>query len=382
MDDHSSSENPEKPRILVFVTAYHPLIGGAEIALGEITRRMPDVFFDIVTPRYSLDYPEYEIEKNVSIHRIGPSGSLAKWLFPITGCFKGWSLSKEHKYNAIHSWQASHAGGAAWNLSLWRHSIPFILTLQEGKDLPNQSAFVKFFRNIILKRANKITAISNYLADYARSVNEQASVMRIPNGVDVKHYKQGATSEEKEELKKKYKIKEGDTVLITTSRLVYKNGIDDVLYALSLLKNESYKFLILGTGDRKQNFESLSRKLGIDEQVHFFGDVPNQIVPRYLSIADMFIRPSRSEGLGVSFLEAMAAGVPIIATLVGGIPDFLKDEETGLMCKPDDPQSIVKAIEKLKDDKLKKEIIQNARSLIESEFTWDKIAKQYREIYK
>src|SRR3989338_953049 len=99
-------------RVLVFTTAYRPMIGGSEIALEEIIRRLPDIFFDIVTPRHEREFKVFESGGNFSIHRVGPSLKVAKIVFPAPGVLKAIKLMKDNKYDAIHAYQASYGGGA------------------------------------------------------------------------------------------------------------------------------------------------------------------------------------------------------------------------------------------------------------------------------
>ena len=115
----------------------------------------------------------------------------------------------------------------------------------------------------------------------------------------------------------------------------------------------------------------------------FTGSISPHLLPKYLRIADVFVRPSRSEGLGSAFLEAMAAGLPVIGTRVGGIPDFLKDGETGLFCKVDDPKSIVEKINLLTADKnLQNHIIQKGYKMVATNYNWKKIAKEYQIVFE
>ena len=95
------------------------------------------------------------------------------------------------------------------------------------------------------------------------------------------------------------------------------------------------------------------------------------------------MRPSRSEGLGTSFLESMAAGVPIIATSVGGIKDFLKDNETGLAVRIDDPRDIAEKIELFfSDENLQKRLQLNGRKLVKEKYEWSNIALRMKHIFK
>jgi len=116
--------------------------------------------------------------------------------------------------------------------------------------------------------------------------------------------------------------------------------------------------------------------------VRFLGFIPHAEMPKYLLISDIFIRPSRSEGLGNSFLEAMAAGIPVIATPVGGIPDFLKDGETGLFCEVGNPRSIAQKAEKfMKDRESRDYIVDRARQMVRSRYGWEKISGEMKTIF-
>jgi len=123
--------------------------------------------------------------------------------------------------------------------------------------------------------------------------------------------------------------------------------------------------------------------MGIGGRIRFIGHVPHDKLPGFLKKADIFIRPSLSEGLGTSFLEAMAMGLPVIGTRVGGITDFLKDNETGFFCEVRNPSSIARVVrEILSRDNIAKvaQITQNARELIQTKYTWSKISEEIEGI--
>ena len=103
--------------------------------------------------------------------------------------------------------------------------------------------------------------------------------------------------------------------------MVIKNGVGDVIKALPKL-SENIKFVILGEGELKQKLIKLAKDLGVSDRVIFKGFVSHEKIPKYLKACDIFIRPSLSEGMGNSFIEAMACRIPVIATPVGGIVDF------------------------------------------------------------
>jgi len=96
----------------------------------------------------------------------------------------------------------------------------------------------------------------------------------------------------------------------------------------------------------------------------------------------VFVRPSRAEGFGVSFVEAMARGVPVIGTAVGGLIDFLKDKETGLVVRVDDPQSLADALVLIWKDKiLYRKIQKNAYDMIVNKYNWSKIGSDVYKIF-
>lgn len=114
----------------------------------------------------------------------------------------------------------------------------------------------------------------------------------------------------------------------------------------------------------------------------FLGHVGHSELPAYLKVSDIFVRPSIIEGFGNSFVEAFAAGIPVVATPVGGIPDFLFDPEgnpdtpsTGIFCEVRSPESIAWAVKRYMDDPvLTARIVKNASELVAKKYDWDLIA--------
>jgi glycosyltransferase involved in cell wall biosynthesis len=163
--------------------------------------------------------------------------------------------------------------------------------------------------------------------------------------------------------------------------LVLKNAADDIIRALARLPKDTV-LAILGDGPDRAMLEELAASEGAGNRVRFLGTVAHAELPAYLQAADVFIRPSLSEGMGNSFIEAMAAGVPVIATLVGGIPDFLKDGETGLACEVRNPASIAAAVTRFRENaELRARIVTAARKLVTEKYDWNDIAKSMGEVF-
>ncbi len=342
------------------------------MAVKEITDRVGDIGFDMITLRLNKKSPKFEKIGNINVYRVGGT----KLFFPIIACLKATCLHKKNNYDAIWAIMAAYAGFSALFFKLTHPKIPYLLTLQEGDPIPEIKRKVWFvyplFKRIFTK-ADFIQAISNYLADWARDMGAKRPIEVVPNGVDVDKFQIPNSK-----IQINFKLP-NDELLITTSRLVKKNAVDDVIKALQYLP-ENIKFLILGAGPLENELKFQVSRLKLQDRVEFLGFVEHSEMMKYFEKADIFIRPSLSEGMGNSFVEAMAAGIPVIATSVGGIPDFLKDEETGLFCEVNNPRSIAEKVKiYLENNKLREKIIKNAREMVIRNYDWNLIAKNMHE---
>lgn len=395
-------------RILIFSLTYHPFVGGAEVALKEITDRLDprEYRFDMITLRFDDRLPQTERVGNIKLYRIGPTVDnprvsdrdlpvrirMAKALFPFTACLAALRLHRRHPYDLVWTMGANQAGFAALFFKWLHPRIPSVLELQDGNSLervrarrPILRALWPLYRRIYLK-ADHIVVISSFIEKLAREVGYQKNISVIPNAVDIARFSAPVSGERLWEVKNQFGKEHGETYLVTVSRLVEKNAIDDIIKALPHLK-PSVKLLVIGEGELRESLEHLARKLNVYDRVTFLGAIDNADVPAYLKACDIFIRPSLVEGFGNSFVEAFAAGIPVIATPVGGITDFLFDPwrdpeipSTGIFCSPRDPQSIADAVMKyLNDPALTATIVKNAKKLAEEKYDWNMIAKRMRD---
>ncbi len=360
-------------RILIFSLAYYPHVGGAEVAIKEITDRIRDVEFDMITLRFSRE-PKVEQVGRVLVHRVGFGGGyVSKILFVALAALKARRLHKRSPYQGAWAMMSY----MLLPLRLSGLSVPYVLTLQEGDTEEHMfgRAHIAPFMSLIeagFREARVVQVISTYLGEWARRRGFAGQLEVIPNGVDSRRFAGEAT------------VHDGVT-LITASRLVRKNGIDTVIRALPLLP--VVRFVIYGSGKEEAAYKKLAKELKVDNRVVFKGYVEHDELPRALHTADIFIRPSRSEGMGNSFIEAFAAGVPVIATQEGGIADFLFDAKknpdkptTGWAVEKDNPQEIAQAVgEILGNPQAAKKVIETARQLASVKYDWDLIAKEMRE---
>jgi glycosyltransferase involved in cell wall biosynthesis len=356
-------QNLKPKRILIFSLFYYPkYIGGAEIAIKEITDRINsnDIQFDMIT----LKKGEREFEQigNINVYRIGN----LKLLYPFLAFWQAIKLNKKNNYDCIWSMMSSYAGLAGYLFKRFNSKIKFILTLQEGEF--NKIRFIKPIVKRIIRSSDIIQVISNFLGDWAREMGFKKEIIVIPNAVDLQLFSNNNYSRDKSE----------DVNLITTSRLVRKNAIGDIIDSLIYLP-QNVKLLIIGIGDLENSLKKKVKILNLADRVKFLGYISHNDLPKYLQASDIFIRPSLSEGFGNSFIEAMATKIPVIATSVGGIVDFLKDGDTGLFCEIKNPKSIAQKVEKLLKDKESRDyIVRNAYEMVKNKYDWNIIANDMK----
>jgi glycosyltransferase involved in cell wall biosynthesis len=366
------NNDSQKPKILIFSLAYLPFIGGAEIAVQEITKRLVGDFeFDLITCNLDGKQKNEEHAGNVKVYRVG-KGKFGKLLFHWLAYKKAIELHKKNNYSAVWSIMANRAGFATLFFKKKFPQIKFLLTLQEGDsvfDIWKKTWYIRPLYKAIYRKADFIQAISNFLANRAKKYGYKGKIEIVPNGVNLM------------EIEDKKVENKNEKIILTISRLVKKNGVADLVKAMKFL---DAKLVIVGVGNLENKLKNLAQKIGVIDKVEFVGKVSYENIGKYYVIADVFCRPSLSEGLGNAFLEAMSAGVPVIATPVGGIPDFLVDGETGWFCEVKNPKSIAEKIEYILDEKNKEEVarvVKNAQKMVMEKYTWEKIAEEMKKIF-
>ncbi|MGE5541248.1 MAG: glycosyltransferase family 4 protein [Bacillota bacterium] len=392
-------------QVLIFSLNYYPFVGGAEVAIKEITDRIPssDIEFHLIAPWYDSTLPKEEKIGNVTVHRIGlrikhpgiadlkkRPLNLNKKLYQILAVFEAERLHRKHHFDAIWA-MIAHSCAIPAGIFKKRHpEVKYLLTLQEGDPpeyiehlmKPVWGLFVQGF-----KRADELQAISTFLLRWGKRMGFAGEGIVIPNAVDTAKFSRSFSTEEIAGMYQKLGKKDGEVFLVTTSRLVHKNAVDDVIRALPLLP-KYVSFLIYGIGPDEEKLTSLARELGVEHQTRFMGQISHDDMPLMLAACDIFIRPSRSEGMGNSFVEAMAANLPVIATQEGGIADFLFDEKrnpdrptTGWVVDKDAPAQIAEAVrEILANPEKVGRVITTAHDLAISKYDWDMVARDMRDL--
>ncbi len=363
-------------RILIFSLAYYPQVGGAEVAIKEITDRIQDIEFEMITLRFGKQ-PRVEQIGKVLVHRVGfSSGYISKILYLPLAAAEAFVLHRQNKFDAAWAMMSYMALPIMFLRVLGTH-LPYILTLQEGDTESHTFSRLRVlpltpFINAGFRNAAVVQAISTYLGAWARRRGFTGALEIVPNGVDGKRF----TIEQ---------MPHEGVALITSSRLVHKNGIDTTIRALALIP--VVRFVVCGSGPDERALKALASELGVAGRVIFKGYIEHAELIQELRQADIFVRPSRSEGMGNSFIEAFAAGLPVIATQEGGIADFLFDAKknpdkptTGWAVDKESPEQIARAVEDiLSNPEQTKKVIETAHELALTKYDWDVVVKDMRE---
>jgi len=385
-------------KILMPSLHYPPVIGGFEIftqSVAEEIGKTDDIF--VVTGRVA-NTPRKEDKNRLRIIRTSPqelkdlSYSSSKyilgtmiWIF-----FRSMRIIRKEKIELIHA-QGFLSGILSYILSKLNR-VPYIVTIQSADfsvyhhklDIKPIVRFYEKMERAIFVNAKYCHAISKHLENHLLKYGPKNTIV-IPNGVDTKKF---VPDPDKFSTRKKLGF-DTENLIVCVSRLEHKNGTHDLIEAAHILdeelkgsKQHGFKIIVLGSGSQKDKLREMIEKYGLKEKIFLLGSILYSEVPKYVAAGDIFIRPSLAEGFGNVFVEAMAAGVAVIGTPVGGIPDFLKDNVNGLFCEPGNPKDIAEKIKKLmNDEELAQKVITNGIKTAREEYDWVDIAKRVRDLY-
>lgn len=237
----------------------------------------------------------------------------------------------------------------------------------------------KYVIHYILQHADAIISVSSkyvegsqFLKPYEKKIN------CIPNGINIEDFHPTGP---KENIKKNLGL-EGKMVVLFLGSLFPIKGPDILLRAVpAIIKKENcVKFVFAGGGDSQQ-YINMARDLGISNYVRFPGYLNQNEKLAYLQASEIFVLPSRMECFPLVCLEAMASGLPVIASNVGGIPDAIKDNENGLLIHPGDHQVLSNSILLLlNDDQLRKDLGEKGR-ITANFYSWAAIAEETVNVY-
>jgi phosphatidylinositol alpha-1,6-mannosyltransferase len=202
----------------------------------------------------------------------------------------------------------------------------------------------------------------------------------VPLGTDPEHFRPGADTKA---ARTRYGLGPGRWML-TVARLTAHKGIDTSLRVLAELRGRhpDLRYAVVGSGDRLEELQALAGQLGVADRVRFLTSVPDHDLPALYNMAAVYLGVSRQadsnvEGFGISLVEASACGLPVVAGRSGGIPDAVREGETGLLVDPTDLKAVAGAVERiLGDPVLARKLGDGGRQAVESYFNWDRVTRE------
>ncbi|MCL5017614.1 MAG: glycosyltransferase family 4 protein [Patescibacteria group bacterium] len=372
--------------IALFSLTYGALNGEGGIAADELISRLRSSNFNIFTYKYTGIRSFSDEKDNFNITIAGNGDSKKRPLSSgnkLAYFYSAWqSAERAHRvkrFDAIWAIGASYGGLAALLFKTKHPKLPLLLTIQDDADISRP-----LFAKRIIKMADLIQCNSQYLADVVAKMGARCPIEVISGGVDIDLFQTKYSDQEIKSLRNNLDIKE-DYVILTTARLVRKNGIDVLIKAVVKLKEKrpGIKLLVIGEGPEIKRLKVQSKKLKTDINVLFLGLIPHKDLPLYFRISDVFVSPARFGGSGNSLLESMAARIPVVATPEGGSVDFLRDKENGFFCKTEDSDDMSDKINfVLGHIDERKKVVANAENLVNKYYLWDVISEKMEEVFR
>jgi glycosyltransferase involved in cell wall biosynthesis len=366
-------------RILVINSEYPPIGGGAGNASAHIAAQLEKLGYKItvVTSRFGK-LPRKEMHGGVTIYRVPSirrrqdrSNPLEQIVFVLSASLWTLSLIPHFRPNATLAFFGVPSGAIAWLIKMVYH-VPYLISLRGG-DVPGFRPYdfhfyhklIAPFLRIIWKNASAVIANSNGLRHLAVTFDPRFEIPVIPNGVDL-------------ELHKTMEHDWSSPRLLSVGRIVHQKGLDLAMHALGGLKDLDWEWRIAGDGPQMQALQSLAEELGIDDRVFFLGWQSREQIIKSYKQSNLFLFPSRHEGMPNALLEAMASGLPVIATCIAGNEELVAEGETGYLVPPEDIESLQDALKKLLNDPaLRREMGIASRRRVEETYNWASTAKQY-----
>jgi N-acetyl-alpha-D-glucosaminyl L-malate synthase BshA len=248
-----------------------------------------------------------------------------------------------------------------------------------GSDIYLPSRLDKLFCRFTLKKASTVITLTADMKKNIRSICQQEAIV-IPNGIDLDKF----NALPRESVRNCLNVREDGKIVLFVGTLRTVKGVRYLIHAMRIVSQKELgaRLILVGDGEERQYLEKLTRDLNLGDSVTFLGKVLNEKVPEYMAAADVFVLPSLSEGFPVVILEAMASGLPIIATIVRGMPEIVHDGENGFLVQARNPAQIAKRlILLLEDDQLRGKISRNNKERV-NDYTWEKVIDSIEQVYR
>lgn len=380
-------------KILFLNYEYPPLGGGAGVATEALLREFsknPNVEVHLVTSAVGPALEHERVGGEVYVHRL-PIGKDPKKLHSqslrdiVVYTWRAWRFlvpflrSQRTPFEVTLAFFTIPCGFIAYSLKWWI-GLPYVVSLR-GADVPGFSEkydrfyfFLKPFIRYLWKKSERVIPNSMGLKRLAENTAPHQVMEIIENGVDIERFSP-RQSEEHMTLK--------PVVFLSVARLTKRKGIDLLLQAFGTMAQESpvpAKLLLAGDGEELGPLKELAKQLGITESIEFLGRVDHAQVALLYNKVDVFVLPSKNEGMSNAALEALASGLPLIVSRTGGMSELVQNEVNGFLVDPQHRQDFSQALlELVQSGEKRKKFGSESRRRAE-ERSWKHVADQFLDV--
>ncbi|MBI5849892.1 MAG: glycosyltransferase family 4 protein [Planctomycetes bacterium] len=359
-------------------------IGGYELqALSLAAHHVSTGVPSFVVTNNHHDLPAREVRHGVTIHRLPFLPPSRKNWAALFTAFLVFLRAHRREYDVIHCHALTFLAACCVRIGrlLGKPVVVKVATERDVREFHDDRSFHfrLFFR--WLKTADRLLCLSERIRAEAIACgfrDEQAVIVR--NGVDTRRFAP-ASPETRAAARTALGLRDGELALLYVGRLVQRKGVDVLLNALPLCGPAAQaRVFVVGDGERAAEWRALAQDLGVAARVTFAGEQAD--VAPFLAAADAFVFPSRLEGLPNALLEAMACGLPAIATRIGGCVDVMTDD-AGILVGSDDARALAAAMDRLAADAGERARLgEAARRRVQSAFSFDVTAERLQSIYR
>ena len=385
-------------RILLLNYEYPPIGGGAAVATAALAHGLVGrgVTVDVVTagadaaagqpaaglsaePVQEAKLTLYRVKsRRTGVHEAG-MGDAASYLVAALPLIR--QLVRRYRYDAVHIFFSLPTGALLPLLDL--RGIPVVVSLR-GSDVPGYDPHNRGLQVVhrlltpltrwIWRRADRVVAVCDSLGQLALRTCPDLRYSVVPNGVDLGLFHPAGAGSPRAT---------GRFRCLAVARLIERKGLGDLIRALALLERGRFELEIVGGGPDERVLRDLAAQLGVAQEVRFLGALDRSQVARRYREADLFTLPSSAEAFGNVFAEALASGLPIVSTPIGGIPDLVEHGTNGFLIQPGDLKALAGAIRYLADDpELRREMAVRNRAKAEANLEWSQVTRRYLSTYE
>jgi glycosyltransferase involved in cell wall biosynthesis len=417
-------------KVCILAPEFLPPLGGVGSYSVELVKNLcrdPELDVHVVTPKRGRNYDRKKVlkffDEQITLHNISVANDTffynLKFQLGILKHFK--KLNKKEKFDLVHSANLVHMPDIY--LKFRKINVPSLATIHTSIDSQStinengdgngskngekmrvtNRAFSEIFSSLFyfyiksmehhyLERTQHFIAVSNWIKENilngsngnGSDINTikhytHTNIKVVHNGVDLKRFSP-EVNEEFSEFDSIEKIK-----ILYTGRLLAMKGLNTLIDSMKLILDEMNKdvyFIFAGIGNTKQWKKIMNKKRIPEDHYTFLGYVPYEKINLLYNKVDIFVLPSLTESCPITLLEAMASGLPIIASNVGGIPEIIENNETGILVQPRDSRKLAEKISLLMENRmLTRKLSFKARKLVERKFNANVMAKKTKKVY-